>query len=307
MPILRLATRKSVLAVTQSTWVKDRLEALNPGLDVELVRITTKGDRILDVPLARIGGKGLFVKDIEEALLAGEADFAVHSLKDVPAEVPEGLEVSVFPEREDARDAFISRNGVALAALPSGSRVGTSSLRRMVQLRSRRPDLDIISLRGNLDTRLRKLDAGEFDAILLAAAGLNRLGLAGRVTEFLDPEVMLPAVGQGALALEFRTDDTVTRRILAPLHHQETAVCVTSERAFLSRLEGGCQVPIGAHAVIDRDTLRLSGLVANEDGTRVIRREKIGPVSSPETLGTALADEILAEGGAEILRSLHET
>ncbi len=307
MPILRLATRKSILAVTQSTWVKDRLEVMNQGLDVELVRITTKGDRILDVPLARIGGKGLFVKDIEEALLAGEADFAVHSLKDVPAEVPEGLEVSVFPEREDARDAFISRNGAELAALPSGSRVGTSSLRRMVQLRSRRPDLEIISLRGNLDTRLRKLDTGEFDAILLAAAGLKRLGLAGRVTEFLDPEVMLPAVGQGALALEFRTDDPVTRGILAPLHHQKTAVCVASERAFLSRLEGGCQVPIGAHAVQEGDTLRLSGLVANEDGTRVIRREKIGPVSSPETLGTALADEILAEGGAEILRSLHET
>jgi len=307
VPILRLATRKSILAVTQSTWVKDRLEVMNQGLDVELVRITTKGDRILDVPLARIGGKGLFVKDIEEALLAGEADFAVHSLKDVPAEVPEGLEVSVFPEREDARDAFISRNGAELAALPSGSRVGTSSLRRMVQLRSHRPDLEIISLRGNLDTRLRKLDAGEFDAILLAAAGLNRLGLAGRVTEFLDPEVMLPAVGQGALALEFRTDDPVTRRILAPLHHQKTAVCVASERAFLSRLEGGCQVPIGAHAVQEGDTLRLSGLVANEDGTRVIRREKIGPVSRPETLGSALADEILAEGGAEILRSLHET
>lgn len=307
MPILRLATRKSILAVTQSTWVKDRLEVLNQGLAVELVRITTKGDRILDVPLAKIGGKGLFVKEIEEALLAGEADFAVHSLKDVPAEVPEGLEVSVFPEREDARDAFISRNGSALAALPTGSRVGTSSLRRMAQLRSHRPDLEIISLRGNLDTRLRKLDAGEFDAILLAAAGLKRLGLDGRVTEFLDPEVMLPAVGQGALALEFRTDDPVTRGILLPLHHQETAVCVASERAFLSRLEGGCQVPIGAHAVLDGDSLRLSGFVANEDGTWVIRREKMGPVSSPETMGTALADEILAEGGAEILRSLYET
>ncbi|NDY42930.1 hydroxymethylbilane synthase [Dissulfurirhabdus thermomarina] len=302
---LRLATRKSALALAQSTWVKEQIEARWPGVEVELVRVVTKGDKILDVPLAKVGGKGLFVKEIEEALLRGEADLAVHSLKDVPAETPEGLEVSVFPRREDPRDALVARPGLTLETLPEGARVGTSSLRRMAQLRLRRPDLEIHSLRGNLDTRLRKLDEGAFDAILLAVAGLRRLGLADRITEVVDAGVLLPAVGQGALGIELRSNDPRTREILAPLADTATATCVRAERAFLARLEGGCQVPIGGLARLDGDRLSMEGLVADEAGRRIVRRNAEGPAADAARIGRDLADEILEAGGREILAEVY--
>ena len=303
--LIKIGTRASLLAVTQSTWVKNRIEEQYPDTSVELVRITTKGDKILDVPLAKVGGKGLFVKEIEDALLRKEADLAVHSLKDCPTELPDGLEVTVFPLREDPRDALISKNGVSLAELPQGAKVGTSSLRRLSQLKKLRPDLQIESLRGNLDTRLRKLDEGMYDAIILAAAGLNRLGLGDRVTEYLDPDVMLPAIGQGSLGIEFRSDDERMREILSAIHHEETALCVRAERSFLLRLEGGCQVPIGAYAVLENDKITLEGLVADEEGNEVIRRSITGPSSDPEALGTSLADEILEAGGRTILEKVY--
>lgn len=300
-----LATRKSLLALTQSEWVKSEIEKRCPDVEIELLKVVTRGDRILDVPLAKVGGKGLFVKEIEDALLKKDADLAVHSLKDCPTELPDGLEVSVFPRREDPRDAFISRDGKALSDLPEGARVGTSSLRRLSQLRKIRPDLVIESLRGNLDTRLRKLDEGMYDAIILATAGLNRLGLSHRITMHLDPETMLPAIGQGSLGIEFRSADRRMREILASIHDKDTAVCVRAERAFLLRLEGGCQVPIGAHAVLSGGKINMEGLVADEQGSEVIRRGQTGPVDDPEALGTALADEILEAGGRSILETVY--
>ena len=302
---LRLGTRKSMLALAQSTWVKEEIEAGWPGVMVDLVKFTTKGDKILDVPLAKVGGKGLFVKEIEDALLREDADIAVHSLKDVPAELPEGLEVSVFPVREDPRDALISRTGLRLEELPKGARIGTSSLRRIAQLRDTRSDIEVASLRGNVDTRLRKLDEGQYDAIILAAAGLKRLGLDQRIVQFLDPEVMLPAVGQGALGIELRSRDSDVKRILASIHHEETGTCVRAERAFLARLEGGCQVPIGAFARLKGETLHLEGMVGNEAGTKIIRMKKQGAVDRPESLGSSLGDDILAAGGKEILREVY--
>jgi len=300
-----LATRKSLLALTQSEWVGSEIERRWPGIEIELLKVVTKGDKILDVPLAKVGGKGLFVKEIEDALLRHEADLAVHSLKDCPTELPDGLEVSVFPEREDPRDAFISRDGIKLSQLPHGARVGTSSLRRLSQLKKIRPDLEIESLRGNLDTRLRKLDEGMYDAIILASAGLNRLGLSHRITEHLDPGTMLPAVGQGSLGIEFRSSDNRMREILSAIHDEKTATCVRAERAFLLRLEGGCQVPIGAHAIISGDEIIMEGLVADEEGHEVIRKKRIGQSDSPEALGTALADEILDAGGRTILEKVY--
>ena len=303
---LILATRKSKLALTQSSWVKEQLESAWPGLKVELLHVTTKGDKILDVPLAKVGGKGLFVKEIEDAILRGEADFAVHSLKDVPTELPEGLEVSVFPKREDVRDAFVSNSAGSFAELPEGARVGTSSLRRMAQLRALRGDIKIESLRGNLDTRLKKLDEGLYDAIILAAAGMNRLGVSDRITALLDTDDVLPAIGQGCLGIEFRSDDQEVRKILSAIHHEETAVCVTAERGFLERLEGGCQVPIGALAMLDEDgNIALEGLVATEDGSVVIRRGMRGPVSRARDLGIVLAEQILDAGGRQILQEVY--
>lgn len=304
---LRLGTRKSVLALAQSNWVKEEIEMHWPDLNVHLVKFTTKGDRILDVPLAKVGGKGLFVKEIEDALLKKDADFAVHSLKDVPAELPGGLEVTIFPDREDPRDALISQTGLRLEELPKGARVGTSSLRRIAQLKNARPDLEVAPLRGNIDTRLRKLDEGQYDAIILAAAGLIRLGLEQRIIQLLEPEVMLPAVGQGALGIEFRSIDTEVRRILASIHHEETSICVRAERAFLFRLEGGCQVPIGAFAQLKEETLELEGMVGNETGTDIIRMKRQGTADQPEALGTILGEEVLAAGGAEILREVYGT
>jgi len=302
---LVLATRKSKLALAQSTWVKNQIEQLWPGCTVELLKVTTKGDKILDVPLAKVGGKGLFVKEIEEAMLDGRADIAVHSLKDVPTEIPEGLEVSIFPKREDCRDAFISRDGSCLEEIAEGARIGTSSLRRMAQLRLIRPDLQIESLRGNLDTRLKRLDEGQFDAIILAAAGLNRLGLSERISCFLPMDLMIPAIGQGALGIEFRSDDEDTRKMLNPLHHAPTATCVMAERAFLKRLEGGCQVPIGAIAALSDEVLSLAGIVADEYGKRVIKETISGQASEAESLGVQLAETILDLGGREILEEVY--
>ncbi len=303
--IVRLGTRKSLLAMTQSRWVKEQIEAAWPDVAVELVKVVTKGDKILDVPLAKVGGKGLFVKEIEEAMLDGRVDFAVHSLKDVPAELPQGLEVTVFPKREDPRDVLITPHGSSLDDLPEGAVVGTSSLRRMAQLRALRPDLEIKTLRGNLDTRLKKLDGGEYDAIVLAAAGLNRLGLAHRISSYFSPEILLPAVGQGALGIEFRSADTTMREILSSIHHEPTAIAVRAERAFLARLEGGCQVPIGAHAAVDGQMITLTGLVGDEEGHTIIKRSAQGSAEAAESLGRELADEILDAGGREILKELY--
>ena len=302
---LRLGTRKSALALAQSSWVKERIEVYWPDVKVDLRKITTRGDKILNVPLAKVGGKGLFVKEIEDAILRGDADIAVHSLKDVPSELPEGLEVTIFPRREDPRDALISRDRLKLEELPRGAKVGTSSLRRMAQLKATRPDLEIASLRGNLDTRLRKLDNGQYDAIILAAAGLRRLGMEQRITQLLDPKVMLPAVGQGALGIEFRSKDTEVRQILSSIHHDETAICVKAERAFLAKLEGGCQFPLAALAQLKGDTLYIEGMLGNEAGTVVIRMDREGTPDRPEFLGTALGEEVLAAGGTEILKEIY--
>ncbi len=302
---IKLGTRKSKLALAQSNWVKEQIEKKCPDCKVELVKITTKGDKILDVPLAKVGGKGLFVKEIEEALLRNEVDMAVHSLKDVPTEVPEGLEVSVFPQREDPRDAFLSVKFSSFDEMPKGSKIGTSSLRRMAQIKKAWPDKECISLRGNLDTRIRKLEEGEFDAIILAVSGLRRLGLEDKITQIIPEDIMLPAVGQGSLGIEFRSADQPMKEILAAIHHEPTAVCVKAERAFLETLEGGCQVPIGAFAKLQDDSLRLEGLVADEQGERIIKQEMMGPVDAPEELGKTLGRSILEAGGREILMEVY--
>ena len=302
---LRIGTRASLLAVTQSTWVKTRIEQAHPQVRVELVQITTKGDRILDVPLAKVGGKGLFVKEIEDALLDGTADLAVHSMKDVPTELPEGLFIGIVPARETPLDAYISNRFATLEALPVGARVGTSSLRRKSQLAAVRPDLTILDLRGNVDTRLRKLDEGQYEAIILAGAGLNRLGLQGRITAELDPTLMLPAIGQGALGIELRRDDTQLLADLQFLHDPRTATAVAAERAFLLRLEGGCQVPIGAHAVVDGETVHLTGLIASVDGRQLLRDTLTAPAAEAPALGTRLAERLLARGGKAILDAVY--
>ncbi|MGH7250689.1 MAG: hydroxymethylbilane synthase [Nitrospiraceae bacterium] len=302
---LVVGTRGSRLAVQQAEWVQARLQEIAPGVTVTLHRIKTSGDMIVDVPLAAIGGKGLFVKEIEEALLRGEIDLAVHSMKDVPTVLPDGLDILCVPPREDPRDVLISRDAVSLDQLPRGSRVGTSSLRRQAQLLHHRPDLTVQMLRGNLDTRLRKLRNGEYDAIVLAAAGLRRMGWANEVTEYLPPEVSLPAIGQGALGLEGRRDDGFLRDLLAPLEHPATRTAVTAERALLERLEGGCQVPIAAHAAIKGDTLILDGLIASVDGARFIRDMVQGPVADAHVLGVQLAEKLLARGGAPILNEIY--
>jgi len=303
--VLRIGTRASLLAVTQSTWVKNQIETAHPQTRVELVKITTKGDRILDVPLAKVGGKGLFVKEIEDALLAGEVDLAVHSMKDVPTELPDGLHIGIIPLRETAQDAFVSVKYASLAALPQGATIGTSSLRRKSQLAALRPDLIITDLRGNIDTRLRKLDEGIFDAIILAGAGLNRLGQGERITALLTPEQMLPPISQGALGIELRREDTELLAGLQFLHHPQTAVAVAAERAFLLRLEGGCQVPIGAHATLSGSTVTLTGLIASIDGHQLIKDTTSGPVEQTDRLGTTLAETLLARGGKALLDAVY--
>jgi hydroxymethylbilane synthase len=302
---VRIATRKSPLAMWQAEHVADALRRAHPGLEVQILGMSTQGDKILDTPLAKIGGKGLFVKELEERMLGGEADIAVHSMKDVPVELPTGLHLAVILEREDPRDAFVSNHHASLTVLPEGARVGTSSLRRQCQLADRRPDLEIVPLRGNVNTRLRKLDEGEYDAIVLAAAGLLRLGLAERIRGFISTEDSLPAIGQGAIGIECRSDDARVNALLRPLHHVPTAAQVMAERAMNHRLEGGCQVPIGGHATLDGGQLHLRGLVGTPDGSEIVRAEIRGPESEAEHLGKALGEELLRHGAAEILRELY--
>ncbi len=304
--IVRIATRKSPLALWQAEHVADRLRAVQPGLQVELVGMTTKGDKILDSPLAKVGGKGLFVKELEQGMLAGEADIAVHSMKDVPVEFPAGLHLPVILEREDPLDAFVSNRYDGFDALPLGARVGTSSLRRQVQLRERRPDLEILDLRGNVNTRLAKLDAGEYDAIILACAGLKRLGFGARIRAALSPEQSLPAIGQGAIGIECRVDDGWINGLVAQLDHADTHARVGAERALNQRLAGGCQVPIAGYAELDGDTLQLRALVGRPDGSLVLRAQANAPAAEAEALGRSVAEALLAQGAGPILEALRE-
>jgi len=301
-----IATRGSQLALIQSGWIRDRLLEVEPGLSIALEKIQTTGDKILDVPLAAIGGKGLFVKEIEEALLSGRAQLAVHSIKDMPVELPPGLHLAAIPRREDRRDALISRSGKGLEGLAKGARVGTSSLRRKAKLLALRPDLEIVSRRGNVETRIRKMDQGQVEAVILAAAGLKRLGLEERVSAYLDPEVMLPAVGQGALGLECRHDDQPTNDLVSRLTDPVAWVEVTAERAFLARLEGGCQVPIACLARLSGLELEVEGLVADLDGRRLIRKGIKGPAEEAGRLGRELAEDVLASGAGEILAEVYK-
>ncbi len=301
---VRIGTRGSKLALWQAEWVKSRLENLHAGLHVELTVIKTKGDKILDVPLAKVGGKGLFVKEIEEALLERRVDLAVHSMKDMPSEIPAGLCIGAVPQRETPVDALISREGQSLNELPGGARIGTSSLRRSSQLLRIRPDVEIVPLRGNLDTRLRKLDEGMMEAIVLAAAGIRRLGLEARITQLLTPESMLPAVGQGALCIETRVADSTIAPLVAPLEDTPTRIAVTAERAFLHRLEGGCQVPIAGHATLNEDCLALCGLVSDLKGETVFRETHVGPPAQAAAIGRNLAGTLLAQGAKAVLDSL---
>jgi hydroxymethylbilane synthase len=327
-----IGTRGSKLALWQAEWVKSELIKLNPNLTVELNKIKTTGDKILDVPLAKVGGKGLFVKEIEEALLSGEADLAVHSMKDVPTDFPEGLHLAVICKREDPRDAFISKIQNSkfkiqnFGNLPKGATVGTSSLRRSCQLLNIRPDLKIVQLRGNLDTRLRKLDEGQFDAIILAAAGVKRLGWEKRITEFIPPDVSLPAIGQGAIGIECRIDDEFINKLIAPLNHDETSICVRAERACLKKLEGGCQVPIAAHAklscqqsaissqssekeaecrTLNAELLIMDGLVGSVSGDKIIKSHIEGNPKDAVSLGLKLAEDLLSKGAKEILDEVY--
>ncbi len=302
---LRIGTRRSQLALWQANWVKETLVRRNPDLDVEIVKIKTTGDKILDVPLAKVGGKGLFVKEIETALLDNSVDLAVHSMKDVPTQLPEGLKIVAVSEREDPRDVIISREGKTLAQLPKGARIGTSSLRRQAQLAGFRPDLVMESLRGNINTRLKKLREGQYDAIVLAYAGVKRLGWEGEVTQILDTDIMLPAIGQGALGIEARGDDPGTLERIMFLNHSETSLCVRAERAFLHRLEGGCQVPIAAYATADNSMVTLAGLVADVNGEKLIRMEVRSDEASCEEAGMELAEQILDSGGREILEEIY--
>jgi hydroxymethylbilane synthase len=303
---LKIATRQSPLALWQAEHVKAELEKFHPGLKVELLKMVTQGDKILDVPLAKIGGKGLFIKELEVAMQEGRADIAVHSMKDVPAEMPEGFELAVILESDDPRDAFVSNTYARFEDLPQGAVLGTASLRRMAQAQALRPDLQIKSLRGNVGTRLGKLDAGEYDAIILAAAGLKRLGLHERIRHEIAPEVSLPAVAQGAVGIECRAGDEKIKALLAPLGHAITTQRVKAERAMNQRLEGGCQVPIGGHAIVEEGQIWLRGLVASPDGTQVVRGEARGPVDMGERLGVELADRLLAQGAKAILQSLYQ-
>jgi len=302
---IRIATRKSALALWQAEYVKACLEQAHPGLLVSLVPMVSRGDKLLDAPLAKIGGKGLFVKELETALLENEADIAVHSMKDVPMDFPEGLGLFCICEREDPRDAFVSNTFASLDELPAGSVVGTSSLRRQAQLLALRPDLKIHFLRGNVNTRLAKLDAGEYDAIILAAAGLIRLGFAARIRASISVEASLPAGGQGAVGIECRSADAEIHALLAPLHHRETALRVTAERALNKHLNGGCQVPIACYALLDGEQLWLRGLVGQPDGGLLLRAEARADVADAEALGVQVAEALLAQGASAILAAVY--
>ncbi|MCW8126669.1 hydroxymethylbilane synthase [Microbulbifer halophilus] len=305
MPIdrIRIATRQSSLALWQANYVRDHLERLHPGLTVELLPLTSRGDQLLDIPLAKVGGKGLFVKELERAMLDGEADIAVHSMKDVPMEFPDGLHLPVICEREDPRDAFVSNHYADLDALPAGAVVGTSSLRRQCQVLARRPDLEVKFLRGNVNTRLAKLDRGDFDAIVLASAGLLRLEMRERIRQFLPPEILLPAGGQGAVGIECRRDGSL-EALLQPLHCEATAARLLAERAVVRRLDGSCQVPIGCYSELDNGELWLRGLVGDPDGSTTVRAERRGPAADGEAMGIDLAEELLASGADKILASI---
>lgn len=304
MSTIRVATRGSLLALTQTGWVVDRLKEANPSAEFELHTFKTVGDKVLDVALSQIGGKGLFTKELEDALLDGRADLAVHSLKDMPTDLPPGLVLGCIPEREDPRDVVITRDGIPFEELPAGALVGTSSLRRVAQLRAQRPDLQYVPIRGNVDTRLRKMEEGQVAALVMAAAGLHRAGFTERITEYLDPFYCLPAPGQGALAIEIREVDSRIGQVVGRIHDTATALEVMAERALLARLEGGCQVPIGAHAVFDRGHLHLEGLIASPDGARVVRYEAEADAGRARTLGQEVADWLRANGGQEILDGL---
>ncbi len=302
---IRIATRKSPLALWQAEFVRTQLLRHHPEIQVELVTFTTRGDKILDTPLAKIGGKGLFVKELETALLDNSADLAVHSMKDVPMDFPDGLGLAVICEREDPRDAFVSNKFANIDALPQGARVGTSSLRRQCQLRALRPDLDIISLRGNVNTRLAKLDADDYDAIILATAGLVRLDFGARIRERIATRISLPAGGQGAVGIEIRSDDVRMQTLLQPLHHEATALCVRAERAMNKHLHGGCQVPIACFAELDGPQLFLRGLVGAPDGSVLLRAELNGLRGEPEAIGIAVAEQLLQQGAAAILEQVY--
>ncbi len=302
---LRIGTRASQLALWQANWVKAELEQRYPGMAVELVKIKTMGDKILDVPLAQVGGKGLFVKEIEEAMLRGEIDIAVHSMKDVPTEFPDGLGLYCITEREDPRDAVIS-NGVKFADLPRGARIGTSALRRQAQLLKVRPDLQMVIIRGNVETRIRKLTDEKLDAVILAAAGLKRLGYTDKVSEYLDTELSIPAIGQGALGIECRLDDEDIKATIAFFNHPDTSHAVRAERALLWRCEGGCQVPIAAHGIVKGETLQLTGFVASVDGKKSVRGVISGAAGDCEKLGIQLAEQLLKDGAHEILSEVYQ-
>ncbi|MEP7705353.1 hydroxymethylbilane synthase [Paraglaciecola sp. 25GB23A] len=304
--VIRIATRKSALALWQAEFVKAQLEAAHSGILIELVPMSTQGDRILDTPLAKIGGKGLFIKELEIAMAEGRADIAVHSMKDVPVEFPDGFGLHAICERENPFDAFVSNHFAQLADLPLNAVVGTSSLRRQCQLRKLRPDLVIKDLRGNVNTRLAKLDTGGYDAIILAAAGLIRLDMQARIKQQIPAEISLPAVGQGAVGIECRNDDHELIALLAPLNHSETATRVSAERAMNAKLNGGCQVPIGSFAEIINNTLHLRGLVGSADGVTMLQASASGPLSDAVSLGHQIAQHLLDQGAAEILNALHQ-
>ena len=304
--IIRIATRRSPLALWQAEHVAERLERTFPGCRTELVKMTTQGDKILDAPLAKIGGKGLFVKELEQGMLEGLADIAVHSMKDVPVEFPEGLHLAAILSREDPSDAFVSKHYAALQDLPANARIGTSSLRRQCQIKELYPDAEILSLRGNVNTRLAKLDAGEYDAIILASAGLKRLGMVGRISQCLDTSVSLPAIGQGAIGIECRIDDPEINQMLSVLHDSETGLCVMAERAMNARLNGGCQVPIAGFAKVRDEQLFMRGLVGNPDGSVIYRAERTGGLDTAEAIGKMIAEDLLVQGADKILQALFD-
>jgi hydroxymethylbilane synthase len=303
--IIRIATRKSPLALWQAEHVAARLEAAFPEVKTELVTMVTRGDKILDAPLAKVGGKGLFVKELEQGMLDGIADIAVHSMKDVPVEFPVGLHLAVILEREDPSDAFVSNHYQSLDDLPANAKIGTSSLRRQCQIKERFPKAEILSLRGNVNTRLAKLDNGDFDAIILASAGLKRLGMADRITQSLPTSVSLPAMGQGAIGIECRADDVEVNQMLQVLHHEATSICVKAERAMNARLNGGCQVPIAGFAEIQGDTLFMRALVGHPDGSVVYRAERSGLIAEAEEIGQSLAEDLLAQGADKVLQTVY--
>jgi len=302
---IRIGTRKSKLALWQANYIASKLKEHYPNIQVELIKITTKGDKILDVPLAKVGGKGLFVKEIEEALLRKEIDIAVHSLKDVPTYFPDGLGIVAVPEREDPRDAFLSVKYNSLEDMPAGAVLGTSSLRRKAQILTKRKDIQVKDLRGNVDTRIRKLEEGQYDGIILAYAGLKRLGLEGKVKQVFSPEEIIPAVAQGLLGIEARLDDKETVNIVSVLNHRESSIRAEAERSFLKTLEGGCQVPLGAYSTVEGDKLKIAGFVADLEGERFFKKSIQGDISSVKELGETLAKKLIDMGAGKILQEIY--